>query len=92
MRGDLLLSVTARQEYQDLLAPFDQTEDYSTASQLKNKGPNLTMEVLASLSVEEIIKELLVKASIIDYERLIRLLISACKLGKHPLPREVDVL
>ena len=49
MKTDLLWSVTPRQEYQDLLAPFDQTEDFSTASQLKNKGPNLTMEVLASL-------------------------------------------
>jgi hypothetical protein len=50
------------------------------------------MEVLASLPVEDIIKEFLVKASVIDYERLIRLLISACKLGKHPLPKEIDVI
>jgi hypothetical protein len=50
------------------------------------------MEVLASLSVEDIIKTLLVKASIIDYERLVRLLISACKLAKHPLPRESDLI
>jgi len=41
------------------------------------------MEVLAALSVEEIIKELLIKASVIDYERLVRLTLSACKLGKH---------
>ena len=49
------------------------------------------MEVLASLQVEDIIKELLVKASVIDYERLVRLLISACKLGKHPIPKEADL-
>jgi len=50
------------------------------------------MEVLASLQVEDIIKELLVKASVIDYERLVRLLISACKLGKHPIPKEADLV
>jgi hypothetical protein len=50
------------------------------------------MEVLAALSVEEIIKELLVKASVIDYERLVRLTLSACKLGKHQIPKESDVI
>jgi hypothetical protein len=42
--------------------------------------------------VEDIIKQLLIKASVIDYERLIRLLLSACKLGKHPIPKEFDVI
>lgn len=42
-------------EYQDLIAPFDNTEDYSTASNLKNKGPNITLEKLAVLSVEEMV-------------------------------------
>jgi len=50
------------------------------------------MEHLAALSVEDIIKEIISKASIIDYERLVRLLISACKLGKHSIPKELDLI
>lgn len=50
------------------------------------------MEILAALPVEDIIKEITSKASVIDYERLVRLLISACKLGKHPIPRESDLI
>jgi hypothetical protein len=65
-------------EYQDLIAPFDNTEDYSTASNMKNKGPNITLEKLAVLSVEEMVQEIIRKAGIIDYERLVRLLHSAC--------------
>ena len=34
--------VSSKFEYQDMLAPFDDTEDYSTSSLLKNKGANLT--------------------------------------------------
>jgi len=31
-------SLISSNEFQDLLAPFDNTEDFSTASILKNKG------------------------------------------------------
>jgi hypothetical protein len=80
---NLLWRVASKNEYQDLLAPFDKTEDYSTASMLKNKGPNLTMEMLAALSVEQIVQEILKKASIVDYERLVRLLKSASSIAKN---------
>lgn len=50
---------------------------------LKNKGPNLTIEMLAGLSVEEIVIEIIKKVGIIDYERLVRLMKSACHLAKH---------
>ena len=87
-----LWSVSSNQEYQDQLAPFDVAEDYSTASLMKNKGPNLSMEKLSALSVDQIVREILIKASIIDYERLIRLLKSACDLSKKPMPREQDLI
>jgi hypothetical protein len=87
-----IFRVSSRQEYQEMIAPFDQTEDYSTASMLKKDKTRLTMEVLATYEVKDIIKELIAKASIIDYERLVRLLVSACKLGKHPIPKESDLI
>jgi hypothetical protein len=92
MNNGLLWRVASKNEYQDLLAPFDTSEDYSTASMLKNKGTNLTMEMLAGLSVEEIVIEIIKKAGIIDYERLVRLMKSACHLGKHHLPKESDLI
>lgn len=49
---ELLWKVNTKHEYQDLLAPFDNTEDFSTASILKNKGPNLTLENLSLLTIE----------------------------------------
>jgi hypothetical protein len=82
----------SRSEYQDLLAPFDNTEDYSTASLMKNKGPNLTLESLAILSVDQMVRELLKKASLIDYKRLVRLLKGACDLGKKQMPKESELI
>lgn len=79
-------------EYQDLLAPFDNTEDYSTASLMKNKGPNLTLEFLAPLTVDQMVRELLKKGSLIDYERLVRILKGACDLGKKQMPKESDLI
>ena len=38
------------------------------------------------------VREILIKASIIDYERLIRILKSACDLSKKPMPREQDLI
>ena len=71
-----------------MIAPYDDTEDYSTASLLKNSGPNLTMEYLAKLSIDEMIQEILRKAGFIDYERLVRILRSACNVAKKPFPKE----
>ena len=92
MNDGLLWRVASKNEYQDLLAPFDTSEDYSTASMLKNKGSNLTIEMLSGLSVEEIVIEIIKKAGIIDYERLVRLMKSACHLGKYQLPKESDLI
>lgn len=78
-----LWKVAAKNEYQDLLAPFDISEDYSTASMLKNKGPNLTMEKLAGMTIEQSVIEIIKKAGVIDYERLVRLMKSACSIAKH---------
>ena len=87
-----LLRVVNRQEYQDLIAPFDDTEDFSTASLLKNKGSNLTLENLGKLNPMEIVKEILKKAAIIDYERLVRIFKAACHFSKQTLPREADLI
>jgi hypothetical protein len=43
--------MSSNTEYQDQLAPFDNTEDYSAASLLKNKGPNLTLEMLGGMPI-----------------------------------------
>jgi hypothetical protein len=59
---------------------------------MKNKGSNLTMEFLASLSVDQMVREILKKAGIIDYERLVRLLKGACDLAKKPLPKDSDLI
>lgn len=59
---------------------------------MKNKGPNLTLEHLAGLSVSKMLEEILKKAGLIDYERLVRILQSACKLGKKPMPKEEDLI
>jgi len=68
-----------------LLAPFDNTEDFSTASILKNKGQNLTVEILAGMSPIKMLETILRKAGIIDLERLVRLMLSACKLSKQDM-------
>jgi len=34
-----------------MLAPFDKTEDFSTASLMKDKGSNLTSDRLAKMSL-----------------------------------------
>lgn len=75
-----------------MLAPFDDTEDFSTASLLKNKGSNLTLENLGKLKPMEIVKEIIKKAGIVDYERLLRILKSACHYSKQPLPKEADLI
>jgi len=85
-------SVGSKQEYQDKLAPFDVAEDFSTASLMKNKGPNLTMEGLGALSVEQMVREVLKKASIIDYERLCRIVKGACDLSKQELTKEKELI
>ena len=75
-----------------MLAPFDNTEDFSTASLLKNKGANLTLENLANLSPEQMVREILKKAGILEYERLVRIFRTACNLAKKPLPKEADLI
>lgn len=49
MDADRHWRVLTKSEYVDSFAPFDRTEDYSTASLMRNKGPNLTIEQLATL-------------------------------------------
>lgn len=89
---DKIFSIISRTAYQDQLAPFDTTEDHSTASMLKNKGPNLTMEMLSKLSAVDILQRILTKASIIDFERLARLLKTAFSLAKYTIPLEDDLI
>lgn len=60
------------------MAPLDQTNDFSTAALMKNKGPNLTSDYLSTLSVEQMILEIVSKAGLIDYERVFRILKEAC--------------
>jgi hypothetical protein len=59
---------------------------------MKNKGPNITMEALGALSVEQMVREVLKKASIIDYERLCRIVKGACDLSKQAFPKEKDLV
>ena len=73
-------------EFQDLLAPFDTTEDFSTAQLMKNHGPNLTLEMLAALPVQQMVELILKRAGMLEYERLVRVLQTACRASKHPLP------
>jgi hypothetical protein len=88
MELDKILRIPSTTDYQDLLAPFDNTEDYSTASMLKNKGSNLTMEMLSKMSSQDIVIKVLTKASIIDYERLLRLVKTAFSLAKYKFQSE----
>jgi len=45
---------------------------------MKNKGPNLTLEILSKLTTSQIIETLIKKAGVIEYERLVSVLYSAC--------------
>ncbi|TNV81381.1 hypothetical protein FGO68_gene8998 [Halteria grandinella] len=93
VNGDgLLWRVANRHEYQDIIAPFDDTEDFSTASLLKNKGTNLTLENLGKLAPMEMVKEILKKAGIVDYERLVRIFKEACHYSKQALPKESELI
>ncbi|CDW74584.1 dna-directed rna polymerase iii subunit rpc5-like [Stylonychia lemnae] len=94
-QGDDQWSLISSHEFQDLLAPFDKTEDFSTASILKNKGSNLTIEVLAQLSPIKMLELIMKKAGIIDLERLVRIMLAACKLANiDMLPQDqlIDLL
>eukprot|EP00347_Sterkiella_histriomuscorum_P010732 403375132 len=84
--------IIPKQEFQDLLAPFDNTEDFSTSSLQKNKGPNLTIEFLALLPFQQMLETILRKAGIIDFERLVRILTNACKLSKQQMLSHHDLL
>lgn len=88
----LLWRVANRHEYQDIIAPFDDTEDFSTASLLKNKGTNLTLENLGKLNPMEMVKEILKKVGIVDYERLVRIFKEACHYSKQALPKESELI
>lgn len=80
MKGNV--EILDKHDYLNQLAPLDMTEDFSTASMLKNKGENLNLDKLAEMKPEQMIHQILVKAGIIDYERLVRLMQAACKQSK----------
>ena len=44
------VSVLEKGEYIDRLAPFNNQEDFSTASRFRDKGPSLTGEKLATMT------------------------------------------
>jgi len=58
----------------DLLAPIAKEEDFSTASLMKNKGSNISIELLSLMkSAEDIIITIIKKSGLIDFERLMRI-------------------
>lgn len=70
-------------DYLDEVAPIDHTNDFSTAALMKNQGPNLTSDYLSQLSVEKMLEEIIVKAGLIDLERIVRTMKEACQLSKQ---------
>lgn len=70
--------MTRPSDYLDEVAPIDHTNDFSTAALMKNQGPNLTSEYLATLSVDKMLEEIIKKAGLIDFERIVRIMKEAC--------------
>jgi hypothetical protein len=56
------------------LAPYDQVDDFSTSSLVKELGENLTSERLAQMSIEKMIDAILVKSGIVSYSRALRII------------------
>ena len=75
MNKNVQWSLMSNVEFQDLLAPFDLTEDFSSAQLMKNSGPNITLEQLSALQVPQMVDTILKKAGMVEYERLYRHLV-----------------
>eukprot|EP00353_Schmidingerella_taraikaensis_P014404 CAMPEP_0185592014 /NCGR_PEP_ID=MMETSP0434-20130131/66527_1 /TAXON_ID=626734 ORGANISM="Favella taraikaensis, Strain Fe Narragansett Bay" /NCGR_SAMPLE_ID=MMETSP0434 /ASSEMBLY_ACC=CAM_ASM_000379 /LENGTH=71 /DNA_ID=CAMNT_0028217481 /DNA_START=754 /DNA_END=969 /DNA_ORIENTATION=+ len=62
-------------QYAELLAPFEQVNDFSTSSLVKEKGENLTSERLAQMhSIEAMVKAILTKSGVVSYLRVLRVI------------------
>ena len=76
------------------LAPLTDTfyeNDFSSSSLLKNKGPNLTSEMLFNEfgdNYKGMIQKILQKSQIIDLDALFRILSEACELSKTVIKME----
>ena len=56
-----------------MLAPFDTNEDFSTNSIMRDKGDSLTTEKLARLDLDQIVEEIVVKAGVVNFSRVYRI-------------------
>lgn len=81
-----------RQTYAEMLAPYDTNEDFSTSSMMRDKGNNLTTEKLLKLQPEQIVEQVLAKAGVINFSRVIGMVQDICSLKKIPHPDESQVL
>ena len=61
-------------QYAELIAPYDQVDDFSTSSLMKEKGENLTSERLARLNVEDMVKTVLKKSGVVSFARALRII------------------
>lgn len=61
-------------QYAEMLAPYDQVDDFSTSSLVKELGNNLTSERLAQMSIEGMIDAILAKSGIVSYSRALRII------------------
>jgi hypothetical protein len=81
-----------RQTYAEMLIPYDTNEDFSTSSMMRDKGNNLTTEKLLKLQPEQIVEQVLAKAGVINFARVIGMVQDICSLKKIPHPDESQVL
>jgi len=68
------LTTLKNTQYAELLAPFEQVNDFSTSSLVKELGENLTSERLARKSTEGMVKAILAKAGIVAFSRVVRVI------------------
>ena len=61
-------------QYAELIAPYDQVDDFSTSSLMKEKGENLTSERLARLNIEDMVKTVLKKSGVVSFARAFRII------------------
>lgn len=78
--------------YAEMLAPFDTSEDFSTCSMLRDKGDNLTTERLMRLQPEQVVDQILAKAGVLSFGKIMEMLADILMLKKLPQPDEKDLL
>ena len=78
------LTQLKRNEYAELLAPYDECKDFSTSSLMKEKGENLTSEKLSRLSLEDMVKAILAKSGVVSFSRVVRIIKDALIVQGNP--------